>query len=81
MHEYFVNLIFEDTIFKDQVSVDGCTNVAEFKRSIKSQFKPILNTYASAQLTLFDGTTEIDPETLIDEWKTKRPNLYVKVVE
>ncbi len=46
-----------------KVSTEGCADIFDFKDAIKTKFAPLLDSFASAQLTLFqpDGTTEIGP--------------------
>ncbi|EGF79208.1 hypothetical protein BATDEDRAFT_89880 [Batrachochytrium dendrobatidis JAM81] len=66
---HFVQLTLGNKTYKDKVSTEGCTHVAEFKGAIKNKFSPDLDSYAPHHLTLFqpDGTTEIDPETLVTD--------------
>ena len=75
---YFVNLVLGNKNYKERVSTEGCEYVDDFKGAIKSKFSPLLDSYASAQLTLFqpvDGTTEkidpieIDPGEVIEKLK------------
>ena len=69
MSGYFVNLVLGDNKYKSHVSTDGCTYVDDFKSAIKSKFSPLLDSFAAAQLTLFqpDKTTEIDSGEFIEK--------------
>ena len=42
----------------------------DFKEAIKGKFSPLLDSYAAAQIKLYNsnGTTEIDPATLVTEF-------------
>ncbi|KAJ3198273.1 hypothetical protein HDU67_003586 [Dinochytrium kinnereticum] len=62
---HFIQLTLRSKNYKDKVSTEGCSDVAEFKGAIENKFSPLLDPYATAQLTLFqpDGITQIDPET------------------
>ncbi len=65
-----------------KVSTEGCEDVDEFKKAIKKEWSPLLDTFASGQLTLFegDGISEIDPETeMKDVFVTKGKPLVVRV--
>ncbi len=57
--------------YKARVSTEGCEYVDDFKSAIKSKFSPLLDSFATAQLSLFeaDGITEIDPETPVTDLK------------
>ena len=60
---HFIQLRLGNKTYKDQVSTDGCSYVADFKDAIKNRLPHLLAAYDAAQLTLFqsDGNTEIDP--------------------
>ena len=64
---HFVRLALGNKTYKDKVSTEGCSDVADFRYAIKKKFSPELDSYAPHHLTLFqpDATTEIDPETLV----------------
>jgi hypothetical protein len=66
---HFIQLKLDKKTYKDQVSTEGCSYVDDFKGAIKTKFSPLLDSFATAQLTLLqpDGTTEIDPETLVTD--------------
>ena len=68
---HFIQLKLGSKTYKDQVSTEGCTYVADFRCAIKNKFSPYLDSYAPYQFTLFqpDGTTEIDPATLVADLK------------
>ncbi|KAI8896931.1 hypothetical protein BC833DRAFT_527678, partial [Globomyces pollinis-pini] len=68
---HFVKLVLGNKNYKEQVSTDGCSNVAAFRGAIKSKFSPDLDSYAPHHLTLFqpDGTSQIDPETPVTDLK------------
>lgn len=71
---HFVKLKLGSKTYKDQVSTEGCSYVANFRAAIKAQFPKQLNGYEANELVLFqpDGTTEIDPgETIakLNEFK------------
>ena len=70
---HFIQLILGNKTYKRQVSSANCTYVDDFKDAIKNKFSPDLDSFASHQLTLFqpDGTTEIDPETLVTYLKER----------
>ena len=68
MTSHFIQLKLGNKSYKDQVSTDGCSNVAEFIRVIRASPQlPIGN----GIITLFqpDGTTEIDPQTPVADLK------------
>ena len=82
--KHFIKLTLGNKTYKDKVSTVGCADVADFKKAIKNEFSPLLDSYSAAQITLYeaDGTTEIDPETTIEElFVTKGKPLIVKVEE
>ena len=82
--KHFVQLLLGSKTFKDQVSTEGCQNVADFREEIKKKFSPDLDSYPTHRLTLYeaDGTTVIDPETDIEDlFVTKGKPLIVKVEE
>ena len=60
---HFVRLALGNKTYKDKVSTEGCSDVADFRAAIKAQFPKQLNGYEANELVLFqpDGTTEIDP--------------------
>jgi hypothetical protein len=60
---HFIQLKLDKKTYKAQVSTDGCSYVDDFKGAIKKKFSPLLDSFATAQLTLLqpDGNTEIDP--------------------
>ena len=60
---HFVRLALGNRTYKDKVSTEGCSDVADFRAAIKAQFPKQLNGYEANELVLFqpDGTTEIDP--------------------
>ena len=66
--KYFVKVLLGDKRYTDRVSTEECDYVADFKEAIKKKFSPILDSYAIAQLTLFesDGTTEIGLKTKME---------------
>ena len=66
---HFVLLKLGNNNYKEQVSTDGCSNVSDFRGAIKNKFSPLLDSYATAQLTLLqpDGTSQIDPETPVTD--------------
>jgi hypothetical protein len=68
---HFIQLALGNKTYKNKVSTEGCADVSEFKDAIKNKLPHLLNGYDAAQLTLFqpDGTTEIDPETLVTDLK------------
>jgi hypothetical protein len=68
---HFIQLALANKTYKRQVSSTNCTYVDDFKDAIKNKLPHLLNGYDAAQLTLFqpDGTTEIDPETLVTDLK------------
>ena len=80
---HFVKLGLGNKNYKEQVSTDGCSNVAAFRGAIKNKFSPLLDSYATAQLTLLqpDGTSQIDPETPVTELKEIPWNPMVVTVE
>jgi hypothetical protein len=69
--KHFIQLKLGNKSYKAQVSTDGCSYVDDFKGAIKTKLHHLLAAYDAAQLTLFqpDGTTEIDPETLVTDLK------------
>jgi hypothetical protein len=80
--KHFIQLLLGIKTLKDKVSTVGCSDVADFKEEIKKKFP--LDSYYASQLTLYeaDGTTQIDPETLVkDLFVTKGKPLIVKVEE
>ena len=68
---HFIQLALGNRTYKDKVSTEGCSDVADFKDAIKKKFSPLVDSYSTVQLTLFrpDGITEIDPETLVADLK------------
>ena len=68
---HFIKLKLGSKTYKDQVSTEGCSYVADFRAAIKKKFSPFLDSFTAIQLTLFqpDGTTEIDPQTSVDDLK------------
>ena len=68
---YFVLLTLGNKNYKAQISTEGCTYVDDFRGAIKNKYPHLLNSYDTAQLTLFqpDGTTEIDPGEVIEKLK------------
>jgi hypothetical protein len=70
-------------IFIDKVSIDGCSDIAEFLKEIKKEFEI---PGPSSHLTLYksDGTTEIDvedsPAHFLKENSRRNP-LVVRIVE
>ena len=67
---HFVKLKLGNKTFgPTKVSTEGCSDVDDFKSAIKSKFSPYLDSFTAIQLTLFqpDGSTEIDPETLVTD--------------
>ncbi len=68
---HFVRLILGDKTYRAKVSTEGCSDVDDFRGAIKIKLSPLLDSYATAQLTLLqpDGITEIDPETPVSELK------------
>lgn len=71
MVHHFILLRLGDKNYKEKVSTDGCSDVDDFKGAIKNKFPPLLNSYASHQLRLFqpDGITEIYPQTSVADLK------------
>jgi hypothetical protein len=69
MTHHFVKLVLGNKTYKSQVPSADCTYVDDFRGAIKSKFSPLLDSYATAQLTLFqpDGITEIDPGEVIEK--------------
>jgi hypothetical protein len=67
--KYFVELRLGNDIYKDKVSTEGWEDVADFKDAIKKKFSPLLNSYAIAQLRVFesDGKTEIGLKTKMED--------------
>ena len=66
---HFIKLQLGNKKYKDQVSTEGCTYVADFKSAIKKKLSPDLDSYAPHHIILCqpDGITEIDPETLVTD--------------
>ena len=66
---HFVKLVLGNKNYKSQFSTANCTYVDDFRGAIKNKYPHLLNSYDAAQLTLFqpDGSTEIDPETLVTD--------------
>ena len=81
--KHFIQLKLGSKNFKDQVSTEGCSNVAEFKQAIKTKFSKYLSDYEAYELSLFepDGTTEIDPETDVSDLKEIPLNPMIITVE
>jgi hypothetical protein len=84
-HKHFVQLLLGSKTFgPSKVSTEGCSDVDDFTEEIKKKFSPLLDSYSAAQLNLYEsnGTTQIDPETLIkDLFITTGKPLIVKVEE
>ena len=81
---HFVNLTLGTKTYKDKVSTEGCDDVSDFRGAIKNKFSPLLDSYATAQLTLLqpDGTSQIDPETPVTNLKEiPRKPMVVTVLE
>jgi hypothetical protein len=69
---HFIQLKLGSRTFSPtQVSTEGCTYVDDFRTAIKNKLSPLLDSCATIQLTLFqpDGTTEIEPQTAVDDLK------------
>ena len=69
---HFVKLVLQgNKNYKEQVSTEGCSNVADFRGAIKKRLSPLLDLYATAQLVLCqpDGITEIHPATAVKDLK------------
>ena len=81
--KYFVQLKIGSKTYKDKVSIEGCSDVADFKEEIKKKFSVLLNSYDTAQLSLYeaDGTIVIDPETTIGEFFVTTGKPYIVKVE
>ena len=60
---HFIQLALGNRTYKDKVSTEGCSDVADFKDAIKTKLPHLLAAYDAVQLTLLqpDGNTEIDP--------------------
>jgi len=83
MTQHFVLLKLGDGSRTLAVSTTDCTFVADFLGVIKTTFSPYLDSYSIAQLTLFrpDGTTEIDPQTSVEDLTDIPWNPLVVTVE
>ena len=68
---HFVKLKLGNKTYKAKVSTEGCSDVDDFKEAIKNKLLHLLAAVDAAQLTLFqpDETTEIDPQTSVDDLK------------
>ena len=65
-----------------KISTEGCSDMDDFKESIKTKFPKVLKAYDSYELVLFeaDGTTKISAMDSIDQLNGKKMPL-VAVVE
>ena len=81
--KYFVKLELGNKAFNpEKVLIQEDADVSDFKEAIKNKFSPLLDSYDTAQLYLFqnDGITKIDPETeMKDVFYAKGKPLIVKV--
>ncbi len=70
--KFFIKLILgNETFGPAKVCSDGCSDVDDLRKTIKSTFSPTLDSYGAYQLTLHtpDGKTEIDPQTPVGDLK------------
>ena len=69
--QHFISLQLDGSNPQKKVSTKDCQDVDDFKEAIKNAFSPLLDSYNSAQLTLYqpNGETEIYPQTPIDQLK------------
>lgn len=65
---HFVQLVLGNKKFKDHVSTDSCSYIADFRTSIKNKYPNLLISHDGA-LTLFPpiGSTAIDPGEVIEK--------------
>lgn len=67
MTHHFIQLTLGNKTYKDIVSTTGCSYVADFIAAIRAS--PQLPTQGILTLFQPNGTTEIDPETLVTDLK------------
>ena len=80
---HFVRFTLGKKTYKDKVSTEGCSDVADFRSAIKAQFPKQLHEYEANELVLFQpgGTTEIDPGETIAKLNEFCTSLVVTVDE
>ena len=64
-----------------KVSTEGCQDVDDFLEACKKELSPLLDSYASAQLSLSttDGGTPLEPDDDIPAQNTAKAPLFISV--
>ena len=80
---HFVQLKLGSESFEpSKISTEGCSDVDDFKESIKAKFSKKLVPYDAYELSIFeaDGTTKISPMESIDQLSDMKMSLVAVVV-